>query len=488
MSELALYRKYRSKNLDEVVGQPHVVTTLASAVRQGRISHAYLFTGPRGVGKTSVARILARMVNCEGQTKPCGKCPQCLAETHLDIIEIDAASNRSIDEIRELRSKIHSAPSFGKFKIYIIDEVHMLTKEAFNALLKTLEEPPAHAIFVLATTEAQKLPATVISRTQRFNFRPLSINDSAAQLKKVAAAEKLKIDDEAIQLLARYGEGSLRDSLSLLDQATSSGEAVDAAAVRSLLGFSDTATIDQLLLAIGQGEIGEALKLLDRLSGGGSSPGQIAAQLSQRLRELLLVGAGVNLNDEAGTKIMSQLSVAQVAHLQTGLITTSKSPQPALALEAWVAGSAATNQTSAPKAIPQIVQPVQGAPKPEPATITAKPQPKIEPTEPGHVEPIPEQAYDLLKAANHSLYALVRTCDLTLSGNQALISCRFNFHYERLKEDKNRRIIEQALTEAVGQDVVVIIEHNPTAGPSVEKSTELVSSALEILGGEVIGE
>src|SRR4051812_33147325 len=237
----ALYRKYRSKSFSEVVGQKHVTDTLENAIKQGRISHAYLFTGPRGVGKTSVARILAHVVN---------ELPYDETTVHLDIIEIDAASNRRIDEIRDLRDKVHISPASAKYKVYIIDEVHMLTREAFNALLKTLEEPPEHVIFVLATTEAHKLPETIISRTQQFNFKPVSVPKVAGHLQQIAINEKIKIDDPALQLLAEHGEGSFRDSIGMLDQLAANGKKIDETAVRNLLGLPSKKLITQLLGAI----------------------------------------------------------------------------------------------------------------------------------------------------------------------------------------------------------------------------------------------
>ena len=202
----ALYRVYRSKSLDEVVGQNHIVTILQQALKTNTISHAYLFTGPRGVGKTSVARILAYSLNNSPYSDP---------TTAIDIIEIDAASHRGIDKIRELREQVHVAPTNSKYKIYIIDEVHMLTPESFNALLKTLEEPPQHVIFILATTEAYKLPETIISRTQRFNFKPIDKASIIEHLKKISQSEKISIDEEALDLIADHSQGSLRDALSL---------------------------------------------------------------------------------------------------------------------------------------------------------------------------------------------------------------------------------------------------------------------------------
>ena len=240
----ALYRKYRSKKLSEVVGQNHITTVLESALKQNRIAHAYLFTGPRGVGKTSIARILAHEIN---------NLPYSEEENHPDIIEIDAASNNGVDDIRQLRDNVQIAPFSAKYRVYIIDEVHMLSKAAFNALLKTLEEPPEHAVFILATTDAHKLPATIISRTQRFVFRFISKEDVCKHLEFIAKNEKIKISKEAVEIIAERGEGSFRDSISLLDQISSiskDGEEITAKLLEETLGLASKTQINALISAV----------------------------------------------------------------------------------------------------------------------------------------------------------------------------------------------------------------------------------------------
>ncbi len=257
-----------------------MTTTLANALKAGRISHAYLLSGPRGTGKTSIARILAHEINGLAYDD----------EAHLDIIEIDAASNRRIDEIRDLRDRVNIAPSAAKYKVYIIDEVHMLTKEAFNALLKTLEEPPAHVVFILATTEAHKLPETIISRTQRYSLRPVPAVQVIAHLKTIAKGEKLQIDDDALQVIAEHGEGSFRDSISLLDQASSTSEHVTKADVERILGLAPDEYIIRLHRAIEQGSSADIVSMLGKLYGLGYEPAMVSHQLSIRLRAAVVDG------------------------------------------------------------------------------------------------------------------------------------------------------------------------------------------------------
>lgn len=272
----ALYRKYRSRSLSEIVGQPHITAILQRAIANGTTAHAYLLTGPRGVGKTSIARILAHEIN---------RLPYHDESTHLDIIEIDAASNNSVEDIRDLREKVQIAPVSAPKKIYIIDEVHMLSKSAFNALLKTLEEPPEHAVFILATTDADKLPATILSRVQRFNFRTISQDEVAAHLRTIADAEQISIDDDALQLIARYGQGSFRDSISLLDQMRNlSSETITAAMVEDSLGLASTAEIQQLLKAYCASDLQTIADTLRALEYRGVPANAISEQLLHEIR------------------------------------------------------------------------------------------------------------------------------------------------------------------------------------------------------------
>lgn len=296
MAYVALYRKWRPQNFDTLVGQAAVKTALTNALVTGRIAHAYLFSGPRGTGKTSTARILAKALNCEhGPTAtPCGVCANCKRITEgasMDVFEIDAASNRGIDEIKALREQLAFAPVNGKYKVYIIDEVHMLTTEAFNALLKSLEEPPAHVIFILATTDPHKIPATIHSRCQRYDFRRVTVDEITDHLAMVSEGSGIEADRDALRLIAIQAEGGMRDALSLLDQCGVMDRHVTTKAVREVLGIVGRETLRKLVMEIGRNDLTSALESVNQLLEHGKDPRQIITELAEYLRAVLLYKA-----------------------------------------------------------------------------------------------------------------------------------------------------------------------------------------------------
>lgn len=297
MAYLSLYRKWRPQTFDEVVGQEHVVRTLKNALDSRRAAHAYIFAGPRGTGKTTLARLLAKGLNCEhGPTgSPCNRCANCVRVARgasVDVIEIDGASNRGIDEIRDIREMVKFAPAEGQYKVYIIDEVHMLTTEAFNALLKVLEEPPGHVVFVFATTEPHKIPATIVSRCQKFDFRAFTVDEIAAQLAKVAQEEGVSIEPEARALIALHSEGGMRDALGYLDQciAFASGT-IDEAAVAQVLGVVEAHRLEELADALAQGDLGRCLTLVKTAADEGRDLKQFTADAVRYFRDLLVLAA-----------------------------------------------------------------------------------------------------------------------------------------------------------------------------------------------------
>jgi DNA polymerase-3 subunit gamma/tau len=294
----ALYLKWRPKTWDEIVGQEHIVQTLRNAVRSNRVAHAYLFAGPRGTGKTSTARVLAKAVNCLAESladRPDNQCAPCQAVNEgrfLDLIEIDAASNTSVEDVRDLRDKINFSPNEGRYKVYIIDEVHMLSTAAFNALLKTLEEPPAHAIFILATTEVHKIPATVLSRCQRHEFRRLPVKAILDYLRMKSESENLPIEPQALELIARQATGSLRDGISLLDQLTSTGDRVTLEQAQMILGTVTDESVREVVQALIEKDFSKGFSTLNLAIDGGADPRQLARQIVDYLRGILMIKMG----------------------------------------------------------------------------------------------------------------------------------------------------------------------------------------------------
>jgi len=462
----ALYRTYRSKKLSEIVGQEHITTALTHALEKGTISHAYLFTGPRGVGKTSIARILAHEIN---------GLPYDDDSMHLDIIEIDAASNRRIDEIRDLRDKVHTAPTSAKYKVYIIDEVHMLTKEAFNALLKTLEEPPAHVVFILATTEAHKLPETIISRTQRFGFKPVEMPKVVAHLRDIAKKEKISIDDDALELIAAHGEGSFRDSISLLDQVRNHAGKVTLASVQQVLGIAPAELIADMLDALQMHNAVGIVSALQQMHDQGNEPAQVAKQLGEALRGALIAGQSALAHDVV-VKLLTQLVQVPVSHdpkiaLEIALLDAALSgtatAQPQTPAPPAKAATAAKPSVAAParpaKIMSEDVQattPVQV--EPHPSTFRAKTQ--EEAGEPLHIttesdllidEPTWLQVLARLKQSHNTLFSVARVAQASFEPGVITLAFKHTFHQKRLNEKRNKELLATIFTEVTGQPLQI---------------------------------
>ncbi len=461
----ALYRVYRSKTLSELVGQEHITTTLQNTIKKGSVAHAYLFTGPRGVGKTSVARIFAHDVN---------KLPYDINEAHIDIIEIDAASNRRIDEIRDLRDKVHIAPVRAKYKVYIIDEVHMLTKEAFNALLKTLEEPPAHVIFILATTEFHKLPETIVSRCLHFTFRPITSDSVVGHLKEIAKKEGIKVDDEAIQLIAEHGKGSFRDSISLLDQIRNSENKITRNTVEKALGYIGGDSIDSLTSLMQEGDANESLQLLSSLYTLGATPETIASQLSSHLRQLLVAGQGTFDHDET-------------FKLLRGLLRVPASREPKAELELLILEivlaqnkTASVKQPSAPKRISEIKAPTE-----EVVIEEVIPQPTEE-MSPESTD-LWESTLEALKGKNRTLYGVARMAEVREDKDSLTLSFNFAFHARQMNE--NKPILSEIVMKTNPKIVQINISQNTVIPTKVEtpvKKNETLNNITNIFGSSEV--
>lgn len=541
MGVATLYRKYRPQLFADLVGQDHIRATLQAALAQDRVAHAYLFAGPRGTGKTTVARLLAKAINClkrapiNGEqitgrqsndlaVEPCNECQMCLETTNgrsLDVIEIDAASNRGIDEMRELREKIKFAPTQARKKVFIIDEVHMLTKEAFNALLKTLEEPPAHAVFVLATTEIHKVPVTISSRCQTFTFKKANLDDLKNRLAAVAAAEQIPADAAAIEFLARLAGGSYRDALSLLDQVSSFyGETLTLEAVQTLLGLAGEDRLLGLLEAISSGDATAALAKLQLLEAEGIDPEQFAAQLVEAGRTLLhirlqapVVSANVTAEQrqrwDAQADLWSDSQLIEFIRELVGARQLMKqAAMPLLPLEVAVIKTAQIFRPDAPVPAKPARPPAAGQPtrsRPDQAEVvdeageTSSETPVVEqvPTDkPLSVAPITDstQAWrsllERLRAEHMSIHALLQQAEFGgIENNRMIVRVPFQFAADRLTDTKHRKVIEQAIEEVIGAplaiECVVHSLHHAQVGDIPEKvalDQEVVDAALEMFG------
>jgi DNA polymerase III subunit gamma/tau len=412
MSSLALYRKYRSQTFEEVLGQEHVTETLQAGIREGRIGHAYLFSGSRGTGKTSTARILAKALNCEqGPTPtPCNKCEACVSITEghsLDVIEIDAASHGGVDDVRELRENALLAPAIARSKIYIVDEAHMVSTQGWNAFLKTVEEPPEHVIFVFATTEPHKVLPTIVSRCQRFDFRRVSSQTIAEHLGRVAKEERIEADEAALQLIARAAEGGVRDALSTLDQLAAAGTVTAADAAR-LLGASSIDALFELCEAVADGDTGASILQVARLVEGGQDLRTFARNMLEHLRALLITkqvadpGDLIDANDETRARLAAQADrfgggrlVHVIKLLVEALAAMRDQTSPRLALElAVVRATMPEVDETASAAVARIerLERIVGVSGAAPAGVAeaAPSTPYVPPAEPAPAAPAPK--------------------------------------------------------------------------------------------------
>ncbi len=539
---MVFYRKYRPQSLQELIGQTQISQTLQKAFTAGKLSHAYLFCGPRGTGKTSTARILAKMINCEKssvvsqqfsdnktQTEdsslktddiPCNQCSSCLSITdgsNMDLIEIDAASNRGIDDIRDLKERIKLAPTQSKKKIYIIDEVHMLTTEAFNALLKTLEEPPAHVVFIMATTEIQKLPQTILSRVQRMDFKLASSEDLIQAMERVVKEEKLQAEPEALQLIARIAEGSFRDCLKLLDQIASRGEVITLKAVEEGLKSSSFQDLIDLVSAIKTKENSRALGIIRSQSEKGINIKEFSTQLLEVLRGLLLIQsqAGTSVKDDLGVHFFDQLNslatgwskndLIRVLHLvQNSLQQLKFSPIPTLPLELAVVESCLqpvpqqsfVSQTVIAVPPPAISQAIHQSNESTKSTtkddqITDSIGPQLEVISSDELNLLKDRwsyILETIRPDNYSLEALLKQAKLlSCEQGNVCVEVPYAFHQRILDTPRSRNLLESVLSDVLGKPAKVTtklgqrpLKIEELANVELAQDDEVVRIAAEI--------
>lgn len=485
---MALYLKYRPKTLDELAGQERVKNTLLLSFQNNKLSHAYILVGPRGTGKTSTARILAKMVNCEDKNAPCNKCQNCMSITdgsNLDLIEIDAASNRGIEDIRSLREKIKLAPSTSRKKVYIIDEVHMLTAEAFNALLKTLEEPPEHALFILATTDASKIPATILSRVQRLDFKLANNQEILEVLQKIARAEKIDADEEALKFLAKKAEGSFRDAVKILDQVASSKGKITTKSLQETLKATQFDDLLDLIKNIVSRDAKNSLLALSKQIEQGVDVKDLALSLMDILRNMVFIknDLGEELVKPNWTEdkyeVLVQIAenfaasdlTADLDILQEALEKLKFTSIPSLPLEL---------------AILEICGP-QEVSKVSNTTLSNSPD----------IAKIKEKwsfVLETIRPYNFSLEALLRSTNISsCSDSEVIMEVPYSFHQRILEAPKNRDLLESIFSDVLGRQVKVatILGSRPSkrediANIEVAADDDIIRVAAEIFEGEPV--
>ncbi len=520
MSYLVLARKYRPQNFEELVGQAHITDLLRKLIESGRIAHAFLFCGPRGIGKTSCARILAKSLNCQkGPTlTPCGECSACLEIAQgnsFDVIEIDGASNRGIDEIRTLRENVKFSPSYGKYKIYIVDEVHMLTSDAFNALLKTLEEPPEHVKFIFATTEVHKVPATILSRCQRFDFKRIQIEIIMANLKSICDKENLKANEEALFAIAKASQGSMRDALSVLDQLSAlSDKGIDAADVFSMLGMVEIEFLFDLTDALIARSCVKALDVFNQIIERGKDIKQLGKDLTEHFRHLMIVKVGgVSLNGlidyPSGVKqrlaaqaekitiagILKAIELLIEAQEMARVMETLRMPLEVAFAKLTYGGAtgvistmpptAAVSTKTVPAAAGSSTKVPLGASMPQTPKITLKAE---------TLEEIKTHWNALTHEVSRRKMALATYLQdgtpLEFKAGRLTIGfAKENaFAKECLNSKENLKLIEDIFAEKINASVMITFKIIEKADTVVKEQEPVVTSALQMFGGKVVKE
>ncbi len=519
MASQVFYRKWRPQTLAEVVGQEQVTQTLGNALTSGRVAHAYLFCGPRGTGKTTTGRILAKAVNCvtNGKGEPCNTCHICQAITEgraLDVIEIDAASNRGIDEIRDLRERVNYAPNQARYKVYIIDEVHMLTKEASNALLKTLEEPPPHIIFILATTEAHKVLPTILSRCQRFDFRRISQADIVSKLTYIGSAEGIHIDPEGLRLIAKFATGSLRDAENLLEQLTAYyGSEIELRQIQAMLGITGDWRAKELAKHIINNDISAGMTTINSVNSDGLDLKQFNRELVEYLRGLLLIKTSseeaidlttediAELKDLAAKAPLSQILKAVKLFGQLELGFDSPLASSTLPLELALVDcvlpveeerEGITTQTEYESRQPVKVAPPPATPaKPEPANVPTPAAPEVAttitpPQRGSEIEQLRlnwKRIIDEAPASTKKTYAIaiLRSAGVkpvAFEDDTIVLSFRYNIHKENMEKPENQRVAEEIMGNFLGCPCHVRCIYEP-------EDNHLIKAALK-MGAQII--